>query len=226
MVITQREVFKQKFLVKPAFKFKKPKGVIVWDFDGVLFDTKRLVRDHERIFNENRVNPAELRHAAALLKKNGAPFSLARLMRILRHNKVLFSEKSIRRALHRNLLKYQYVSTETEKTLHYLRRFGFANFILSFGSAPFQYKKIKSGCGKKFLEHFTKVLVTKKPKSIFLKRILRKYSALPIFFIDDKEEHIALVRKHIPQILAVHFKKGWSVKKIARLIFAKTRVYV
>ena len=212
-------------MVKLIPKFKKPKGVIVWDFDGVLFDTKRLVRDHEKIFSEQRVAPAELRRAAVLLKKKGEPFSIAGLVRILRHNKVLFSEKSVRRALHKNLLKYQYVSPETEKTLHYLRRLGFLHIILSFGSAPFQYQKIKSGCGKKFIEHFTKVLVTKKPKFIFLRCILRRYPALPIFFIDDKEEHIALVRKHLPQILALHYKKSWSVKKVASLVLVKTREY-
>ncbi len=212
-------------LIRSILKTKKPKGVIVWDFDGVLFNTKRLVRDHEKIFSEHRVVPAELRLAVALLKKSGEPFSIARLMRILRKNRVLFFEKPIRRALYRNLLKYQYVSSETEKTLHHLRRLGFIHIILSFGSAPFQYRKIKAGCGKKFLEHFTEVLITKKPKHIFLKRVLRKYPALPLFFIDDKEEHIALVRKHIPQISALHYKKGWSVKKVARLVFAKTREY-
>ena len=212
-------------MVKPIIKFKNPKGVIVWDFDGVLFDTKRLVRDHEKIFSEHWVAPAELRRAAALLKKGGEHFSIAGLMRVLRRNKILFSEKLIRRALYRNLLKYQYVSSETEKTLHYLRRLGFIQVILSFGSAPFQYRKIKAGCGKKFLEHFTRVLVTQKPKFIFLKRILRKYPALPVFFIDDKEEHIALVHKHIPKIFAIHYKKGWSVKRVANLVFAKTRKY-
>lgn len=209
----------------PTASKKKPKnlrGIIVWDFDGVLFDTKRLVRDHERIFSEYRVAPAELRRAAALLKKNGEPFSIAGLTRILRRNKILFSEKSIRRALHKNLVKYQYVSAETEKTLHYLRRLGFIHIILSFGSAPFQYQKIKAGCGKKFIQHFTKVLVTKKPKHIFLRRVLRKYLSLPLFFIDDKEEHIVLVQKHLPQISALHYKKGWSVKKVARLVLAKT----
>lgn len=204
-------------------KPKNPRGIIVWDFDGVLFDTKRLVRDHEKIFSEHRVAPAELRRSAALLKKSGEPFSIAGLARILRRNKVLFSEKFIRRALHRNLVKYQYVPAETEKTLHYLRRLGFVHIILSFGSAPFQYKKIKAGCGKKFFEHFTKILVTKKPKFVSLKRILQKYPALPVFFVDDKEEHIALVRKHLPQISALHYKKGWSVKKVAHLVLAKTK---
>lgn len=208
-----------------TLKFKKPKGVIVWDFDGVLFDTKRLVRNHERIFSENRVSPVELRRAAALLKKNGEPFSIAGLARILRRNKVSFSEKFIRRELHKNLVKYQYVSVKTEKTLHYLRRLGFIHIILSFGSAPFQYKKIKAGCGKKFIGHFTKVLVTRKPKFTFLRHVLRKYPSLPLFFIDDKEEHIALVRKHIPQISALHYKKGWSVKKVARLVLAGVSRY-
>jgi len=197
---------------------KKPRGVIVWDFDGVLFDIERFRKNAEHIFEKYGVPPAVFQAAIFRIRKEGGQFSVARSFRIMRSLGASVKEKTIRKALHNHLALTRYFAAPTDIFLRRLRNLGFMHIILSLGAPSYQHKKIRVGCGKKFIRHFAKISTTRKPKFIYLKKLARKYPHTTIFFIDDTEENIQLVQKHVPEIVTVHYSNisGVSLKNLER----------
>lgn len=205
---------------RPSKPPKKPRGVIVWDFDGVLFDIERFRKAAERIFETHGVPPRVFQAAILRIRKEGGPFSVARAVRMMRARGVSVKEKTIRKTLHNHLVITRYFTAPTDIFLQRLRNRGFIHIILSSGASSYQHKKIRVGCGKKFIRHFVKISTTKKPKFIYLRKLARKYPHTAIFFIDDTKKNLELVKKHVPGIITVHYSNafGASLKNLEKKI--------
>lgn len=205
---------------RPSKLPKKPRGVIVWDFDGVLFDIERFRKAAERIFETYGVPPAIFQAIVLQIRKEGGQFSVARAVRMMRARGVSVKEKSIRKALHIHLAVTRYFAAPTDIFLQRLRNLGFIHIILSSGASSYQHKKIRVGCGKKFIRHFTKISTTRKPKFIYLRKLARRYPYTTIFFIDDTKKNLELVQKHVPGIITVHYSNvfGASLKNLEKKI--------
>lgn len=203
----------------PARQLKKCRGIIVWDFDRVLFDTDRFIRDKKMVFIKHGVPSEAIRHAydvmyRSITRTTGRPFSLALLFELLRSRGVRLNEKKLRRAIYLILSRYRYLDPLADRILHRLRKAGFLHIILSFGSPQLQYNKIRIGCGEKFIKHFSKIIVTAKPKYTVIKKIVKANLGVPVFFIDDVKEHLDLAKRHSPSVITIHYSKRHSLPKI------------
>lgn len=212
----------------PIFKKmpERPKGIIIWDFDRVLFDTDRFIRDKERVFQRNGISREAIRRAYETMYRSikqtaGRPFSLAMLFGLLRSQKIKINEKKLRERIRLLLSQESYLDPQADRIIHRLKKTGFRHIILSFGSAPLQYNKIKIGCGRKFVKHFLKIVVTTKPKYTVIKKIIKANPAVPVFFIDDAKEHLDFVKKYLPGVSTFHYSKKHQLSKIMRFLTKK-----
>jgi phosphoglycolate phosphatase-like HAD superfamily hydrolase len=183
----------------------KRKGIIVWDFDGVLFDTERFRNEAEKIFQKYGVLPSIFKTTILQIRKGSSPFSTARAFRIMRSLGAVIKEKSMRSALHNHLAVTRYFTAPVDVLLRRLKSFGFGQMILSSGASSYQYKKIRVGCGKKFISYFEKIMITKRPKYATLLKIQKKYLGTPVIFIDDTKENLELVKKHVHGIKTIYY---------------------
>lgn len=202
------------------FLRKNTKGIVVWDFDGVLFRTPRFKKDIERILHECGVRPSLLKMAERRLRRGHIPFSLSSFLKILRISGAAVNVKKFRHDVHQQIISNKYFDPAADGVLRHLKRRGFVNVILSWGSTSFQLKKIHTGCREGFLRHFAAVRITQREKLLTLKKFARRNAAHPIFFVDDTPKNIALVKKHVPSIIALYYNRGRSLKDIEREIFS------
>jgi phosphoglycolate phosphatase-like HAD superfamily hydrolase len=203
-------------------QLKRVRGIIVWDFDRVLFDTDRFYRGAEKIFKKFGVPPQALWAAVLKVRRDGDYFSVARVLRILREMGYAIPDKKIRKEIHNHLRDTKYFPQSADALLHRLRKRGILHIILSHSSSSYLRKKIKVGCGERFLRNFVKIYATRISKYILLKKLSRRFS-LPIFFVDDDRRHIELVKEHARKINALHYAKGWSLKKVERTVIASLK---
>lgn len=204
-------------------QLKKIKGVVVWDFDHVLFDTERFRKDAERVFEKNGVPSPFFNRAIKRIRREESNFSVALFLRYLRLCGLHIREKYFHRAIHDLLLENSYIDPSADRILHRLRRAGFIHVILSTGAASYQRKKINVGCSEEFRRHFIKILTTKRHKFLGIRRVSRRYPHLPVFFVDDTKSSIDLVRKYVPGVIAVHYDDGWPLKKVEHVILRYAR---
>lgn len=211
-----------------AKQIKKVKGIIVWDFDRVLFDTDTLIRDREKVMQRHGVPPQKIRTAYKFLmnlidKTAKRPFSTTFFIETLKREKVLLKQNTLREDFRKLLIKYQYLDPAADRLLHDLRKRGFLHIMVSWGSAPYQYRKIHTACSASFLRHFARVIVTTRPKYIILKKITHRFPTIQTFFIDDSKEHIGLVKAHLPNVVALHFTSGKSLQGARQEILRRVR---
>lgn len=201
----------------PSKVLKSTKGIIVWDFDRVLFDTERLYRGADKIFKKFGV-PSEDLWAAVLKIRNGRDhFSIALVLKILRQSGYNLPAGKISRELNKHLIDTEYFSKSRDRVLQRLGKRGFLHIILSQSSPGHLYKKVDLGCGKNFRRHFAKICATSLPKHLFIKKISRRFD-LPVFFVDDMEKHIDLVKEHLPKVKTLHYKKGWNLERVEKVV--------
>ncbi len=201
----------------------KPRGVIVWDFDRVLFDTELFYRCAKKIFKKYGVPPKVFWKAVLKMRKKKYPFSTARTLYILRQWKVRIPEKKIRKEIHNHLALTDYFTADVDFALRRLQKRGLRHIILSSGAVSYLRKRVLIGYGERFMRHFVKISATSRPKYLSLKKLAKQYSRLPIFFVDDTKSHIELVKKYVPRIVTIHYTHGWSFGKVERTILAHLR---
>lgn len=204
-------------------QIKKTRGIIVWDFDRVLFDTDRFIKEREKIMRGHGIPANSIARAHKFMTNLVArtaerPFSTTFFLENLKKDGVRFKEKVLRDDFKKLLVKCRYLDPSADRILHHLRRHNFINIIMSWGSAPYQYQKIRTVCGNDFLRHFVRVIVTTKPKYAVIGEMFRRFPSVPAFFVDDSDEHIGLVKKHLPRVRAIHFTGGKSLQKVRQEI--------
>lgn len=199
---------------------KRTRGIIVWDFDRVLFDTELFYRGAKEIFKKCGVSPQLFWKVVLKIRREKHPFSLALALHILRQWKIKIPEKKIRKEIHNHLALTNYFTADTDALLHRLRKRDLHHIILSSSAASYLRKRVLVGCGERFAHHFVKIFATRRPKHLSLKKLAERYSPLPIFFVDDNKSHIELVKKYVPSIMTIHYIQGWSLRKVERTILA------
>ena len=201
------------------FKRRKPRGVIVWDFDGVLFETGRHRLDAQEALRRIGIPAQAVLRVLPPIGKSGH-FSIAKLVGGLRAQKIFISEKRIRKIFHDQLLNGRYYSSAVDMMLHRLKKGGFLQFILSSGMSSFQYKKMFVGCNASFRGHFSKLMVTTKPKYVTLLKVRKKYPYPPMLFIDDTKSNLELARLYVPEIITIYYSnvRQKSIKQLERTI--------
>ena len=208
-------------------KSKPPKGVIVWDFDGVLFLTQKQSLENRRLLGELGISEKRIIEVLARLKKQGGVFSVTGFIKELNRPKKSFSALKVRKVFHDNLVVNNYYDPKVDRMLHKLKRKGFVQMILSMGDAKFQRKKMFIGCSASFRNHFVRIYTTLRPKFLTLARIKKHFSGSRIIFVDDTEENLELVRKHIPEIATIYYSNisGHSLQNLEKQILhaAKTK---
>lgn len=186
-------------------KQEKCRGIIVWDFDGVLFNTERFKRNVIRIFAEHGVPPRIFEKAIQEIKKGGTPFSIGRVLRTIRSLGIKVQEKSLRRSLYNHLFLTSYFTKNKDDLLRRLKSRGLRHIILSSGASSYQRKKIKVGCGEDFVRCFDKILTTTRPKHYLLFKLQKKFCNIPLIFVDDTRENLLLAKKHVPHIKTIYY---------------------
>lgn len=199
---------------------KKCRGIIVWDFDGVLFDAERYRSDNRSVWIRHGVPEEIIVGIIETIRRRKSNFSVAQFSRLLRKKRREFSDKFIRDVFHKHLVERNYYSSKTDKLLHQMKKKGFMQMILSMGSAPFQRKKMFVGCGSDFGKHFVRIFVTTRPKYITLLKICKQFPGLSLIFIDDTKENLDLVREHAPNVKTIHYSNlsGVSLGGLERKI--------
>lgn len=155
--------------------------VIVWDFDGVLFNAAKFRRDNEKFFRKEGVPAGLIESEYQKKKERGGFFSISWVATMLQRKGYKISEEKIRKDFYQRLSSGAYAPKDIDRVLRRLKKKRFCHLILSLGSTPFQYKKINTGYGKFFKRHFSKIKITPKPKWVFLKKIQKKNPDLRIF---------------------------------------------
>lgn len=200
-------------------KVKRIRGVIVWDFDNVLFETERYRVDCKDSFVKIGI-PEEAVIRLLRTRKEGDKVlhvSLARFFRDLRQGGFPVSENTVRRIAHRHLVSGEYYSSKLDALLHRLSKKSFIHFVLSHGISSFQYKKIFVGCGKSFRRHFVKIMVTTRPKYLRLLKVRAKYPDLPLLFVDDTIENLELAKEQVPYIKTIYYSNVRPSSPLAEL---------
>ena len=199
-------------------QLKKCRGIIVWDFDGVLFDIKAVRQENYTLFKKYGASDVALKNMRDRIRKSKMLFSVASALRVLKKSGIRIPVVKFRREFYRTLASQNRLYKDAEKILHGLKKLGFCHFILSFGSAPAQYKKIHLGCGRGFARHFEKIMVTSGHKYPFLRALAARHKGIPIFFIDDTKEHIELVNEHVPAVKTIFYTNRQSLAGVKRVI--------
>lgn len=203
--------------------FSKCRGIIVWDFDGVLFDIKKFRGENYALFRKYGVQTLTMKNMRGQIRKKKILFSVAAALRIIKKLGSAIPLKKFRPEFYRTLSSQNYLYKDADRILHGLKRLGFCHLILSFGSTAPQYRKIYLGCGRGFTRHFKKIMVTRGHKYPLLKKIIRRYRGVPVFFIDDTKEHIELVNRHAPDVKTIFYTRKKSLKDVRRFVLATTK---
>jgi hypothetical protein len=206
---------------------KKPQGVIVWDFDGVLFEIDRYRLSHRSAWITHGVPRRVILSILDDIRRKKELFSTQAFYRGLRKHRYTFSLHFVRSVFHNHLRENHYYSIETDRMLDRFHKKWFILFVLSKGSAPYQYKKMDIGCGKSFRNHFEKLIVTPRAKYYTLLRLRRKYQSVPFVFVDDTKENLLLAKKHVPSIKTMYYSNSSdpSVRHLEKAIlqYAKNK---
>lgn len=185
--------------------------IIVWDFDGVLFETKRFFRDFKAILKRYGIDNKVADNLARGLKSAPKPFSLKNFLKLA--NISGLKKKQIRGDTRKLFEGGYYLSPWVTKKLADFQELGFRHHLLTFGSPEFQKQKIDC-CGTKFKKFFDKITITRGEKSEYLKSISAKNSGRRVFFVDDYLANIDNVSRTMPQIYSIHYTGLNSLKKI------------
>lgn len=207
----------------PSSRLRRVKGIIVWDFDGVLFDIKRFHGENYALFRKYGVPTPTIKSMRDQIRKKKIFFSVAAALRIIEKAGIRIPLKKFRKEFYRTLSSQNYLYKDVDRILHKLKRLGFCHVILSFGSAVPQYRKMHLGCGGGFTRHFKKIMVTNGHKYLFLDKLARRNHGINLFFIDDTREHIELVNRHVPDVKTIFYTRNKSLKDIKRIVLAATK---
>lgn len=189
---------------------KNPKAIIVWDFDGVLFDLERPRQTYRQLLMELGIPLSIIMEVRNSIMAGTSHFSITTFIQELRKREIGVSATSIRSVFRQALFSSQHYSKEIDLLLHRLSAKGFLHRIVSLGIPAFQYRKILS-CGEGFAKHFTEIKVTPRPKYIEIAKIKKKYPDLPLIFIDDTKENLELAKEHVPDIFTIHYSNASSI---------------
>lgn len=210
-----------------ALNKPKHKGILIWDFDGVLFETERYRLDNRKAFVKYGIPEEIILNVLDEMQRNKEHFSISRFIRGLRKKNISVSDKVIHAINDHNITNKGYYSPRVDALLHRMKKRGFIQMVVSKGSAPYQRKKMFVGCGIGFTRHFASLIVTPRNKHFTIAKIKKMYPAVPMIFIDDTKENLDLVKEHVPGVKTIHYSNvsGGSLSTLEKQILAYAKTY-
>lgn len=183
------------------------------DFDDVLLNTKKFIKNFRKIFKENGISELVFRkyyYDYPIRQKGGRLKKYDSIEHVKRIKKELGMDT---RKLEKDLKKFietaeKYVFSDVEQFLLNLRKDDL--YLVSYAKTKFQEDKIKnSGLAK----HFKGIIILDKMKSDALKSIIKKDKISKkekLYFIDDRVEQVSDVKRNIPALktLLMRRKEG------------------
>ncbi len=183
------------------------------DFDDVLLNTKKFIKNFRKIFRENGITELVFRkyyYDYPVRQKKGGLKKYDSTEHVRRIKKELGMDT---RKLEKDLKKFiktakKYVFSDAEQFLLNFKRDDL--YLVSYAKTKFQEDKIKnSGLAKRF----KRIIILDKMKSGALKSIIKKDQISKkekLHFIDDRVEQVNDVKKSIPALktLLMRRKEG------------------
>lgn len=180
---------------------------IIFDFDDVIFNTRKFLEDYKRIFASHGVSASQFDYPLVRNKKGKAEtYSLERHLEFL-GKEFQVDVKRIKKGIAEFIKQNRnYVFRDA---IRFLEKFPRQQlYLLSYADyARWQNAKIKSSG---ISQYFKKVIICSGTKSKSICQTLGKENISKeenIFFIDDRLEHIEDVKKCHPEILTILLKR-------------------
>ena len=175
---------------------------IFLDFDDVLFNTNKFIRDEKSIFKKNKISEEIFkkyyyRYTKGKKGKSVRKYSLKKQLQGIK-NELGISTEKIERDLNdflNNTSKYIF-----NDVVLFLRQFKKEElFLVSYSKTEFQKNKIKNS---RISEYFKKIIITNGKKSEEILKIIKKRKNYKeeLFFIDDRADYILDVKKKVSEI--------------------------
>jgi len=168
-----------------------------FDLDDVILNTRDLLRDLERVFEEAGIPPEVF--AGCYRKKGASVYSLAAHTSCMAEQSGVPTERLEKVARKLLARMHEYVFPDM---LALLSEKGREIAILSFGGSEFQHAKVlHSGIGR----HVAGVYVTEGAKDATLAKICAPEEAF--IFVDDRSHHIETVKAAFPNAIAIFMQR-------------------
>src|SRR3989338_7449233 len=106
----------------PEKTLKGVKGIIVWDFDGVLFDIKTVRQENDALFRKYGVSDAAIKKMRDRIRKKKMFFSVVSALRVLKKSGMHVPLVKFRREFYRTLASQSRLYKDAEKILHGLKK--------------------------------------------------------------------------------------------------------
>lgn len=177
------------------------------DFDDVIFNTRSFKKDLSKIFSSCGISRSVFQETYDAMKARQEQYSIAAHVRLLKQQGELRNLSLCTVALGRFMRNLKrYVFLDAQSFLRHHQKQGL--FLVSFGDAAFQRRKIAHSGVKKY---FKRVVVTQGDKAKEVAALLLKSKAKKpygIIFIDDSKKHIREVRSITSAIIIQILRKG------------------
>ena len=98
--------------------FSKCRGIIVWDFDGVLFDIKKFREGSYALFRKYGVQTPTIKSMRDQIRKKKILFSVAAALRIIKKSGTTIPLKKFRQEFYRTLSSQNYLYKDADRILH------------------------------------------------------------------------------------------------------------
>lgn len=176
------------------------------DFDDVLFNTKKFRKDFEKIFKDSGITK-EIFDKYYYTYPDKISKGVIQMYNPEKHLERIEKKAGIRtEQLGKKIKKFildtsAYIFSDSFNFLDKFDKQGL--FLVSFGKADFQNKKIYNSGLKKY---FKKIIITDKLKAKIIQKTLgaeRKEKDEKIFFIDDRIEQMRSVKKENKKIITI-----------------------
>lgn len=159
---------------------------LIFDFDGIIFNTRLFKRQLMKCFSEAGVLKKDFEESYQYFKNQKIPYSAIKYLKFLKKK---YRSNDILRLVEKLLKNLRpYVFKDAEE---FLKSFSKNNlYLLSYGDLKFQKQKIK---GAKISHYFRRIIITNKNKAEIVKQIIKKdkFGKLEkIIFIDDQPGNI------------------------------------
>jgi hypothetical protein len=174
------------------------------DFDDVVFNSKKFINDYSKIFRKHKILKKYFKkfyYDYPQKHKNLRKYDPNKhLRRIAKELNV--STESLRRDIK------IFIKNTSGYTFNDLKHFKNIDsgclYLISYSKTYFQKEKINNSGIKKY---FKKIIITDFPKSKVVKEIIKKADRGPVYFLDNRIEHIENVKKNIPRAITILIRR-------------------
>jgi hypothetical protein len=174
------------------------------DFDDVVFNSKKFIDDYSDLFKKHKILKKYFKkfyydypQKHKNLRKYDPKKHLQRIAEELD-----LPTGSLQRDIKsfiKNTRKYTFEDLKYFKNID-----SGCLYLISYSRTNFQKEKINNSGIKKY---FKKIIITDFPKSKVMKEIIKTAGEGPVYFLDNRVEHIENVKKNIPRVITILMRR-------------------